>query len=660
MPIFRFTGFQTGTPVDLSATQNTSSDTGSVSTWAEGATTPITLSLGASRISGTAPFGAVFTATANSPAARVVLPYHDIESVWSFDDPGQFTSLDNNPLWGADKNIAYGPRATHVFAGANTYMVTCTSHDGENPAKSENITIEVADPNDVFAGADTAVVSVNSDFAGKPLNAAEFTTVSSALSHLSGRTNARLLLRAGETFSGGISITENGGGGRKLQIGRFGSGDRPILDCANGDTGIDINTASSNYDEIAVFGLRVIGNFDPTVNSWPNAPRGSGIDLDGVGRATHKTIVDCRFENCGNYGIRCSGGSGSPQINLYIADTRVDGWNNYGMHCGDAGVVGLSGVSLKQPTGTRNGNGKFVSPYYADHGPTRFSRPDGVFVLSNCDFCSMNSWSHDAGRTYQPCLRWNSGFAGSDQEIVLDRYRFEGGPFRLYNETATPSIKTPVWAVADRVFGICSDHPGTALQVELGGTTVRNTVVVLPNSAPGWGTGTRTMFGDNGGGNTAAGWNTRRAEVYSSAIVDLRTDDQASSRGDFEAGNSDDRDFDVPGFTQISPNFFGNNILHAPNMNTGGETGDAPLNEAGRWTPQTDGERWENEAVDTSRAPGTSATASFEPLTGSTAIGGATGKVSILDMSGDLRSDVLDGLSRGAASEGPYEPNLEF
>src|SRR6056297_1466992 len=100
MPIFRFRGFATGTPVDLSVTQGANSDSGAVPTWGQAAATPITVSLGATRLSGTAPFGAIFTATTASPAARVVHPYHDIETVWVFDDPGNFTALGNSPIWG--------------------------------------------------------------------------------------------------------------------------------------------------------------------------------------------------------------------------------------------------------------------------------------------------------------------------------------------------------------------------------------------------------------------------------------------------------------------------------------------------------------------------------------------------------------------------------
>jgi hypothetical protein len=195
MPVFKFRGFAAGDLVDLSVTQGARSESATVASWAEQQATPITAALSVSRTSGTAPMGNLFSVEASSPAARVVVPFHDIESVWSFDDPGGFTALGNNPTWGADRNLAYGPRATHVHSTPDTYTVTCTCHDGENPARSEMITLTVNDPDTVFAGADTAVVSQAGDFSGKPTGAAEFTSIPAARAHLAGKTNARLLLR---------------------------------------------------------------------------------------------------------------------------------------------------------------------------------------------------------------------------------------------------------------------------------------------------------------------------------------------------------------------------------------------------------------------------------------------------------------------------------
>jgi len=664
MPVFKFRGFATGETVDLSVTQGASAGSASVPAWGQGAATPITVALSATRLSGTAPMGNLFFAETASPAARVVHPYHDIESVWSFDDPGNFIALGNAPVWGTDRNLAYGPRATHVHSSPGQYVVTCTSHDGENAPRSETIAVTVNNPDTVFAGTDTAVVSQAGNFAGKPSGAAEFTSVAAAISHLAGRANARLLLRAGESFGGGVSISQTGGSGRRLYVGAFGAGAKPILNLGASQDGVRIATGASNFVEVIVEGLDIRGVYDPTATSQPTNVTSLGIDFRNCGLATHKTVWNCEISGV-NMGVRLDGTNSfvTYQKNFYMGNTQIIGWLDYGVFSGDAGNWGLSGCTIQQPRGTVNSNGKASAPFYPDHNPLRISRAWDTVVISNNDWTSFNDWSaNNDSRNMQPILRWNTGNGGADPELVLDRFRGEGAMLRLYNAVANdtgggpPSTKNPAWIVADRIFHIGTAHPQNLLEAPLGGTTIRNAVIVSPNCAPGWGTGMRRFFSDGGSGAFGAGNNSRRSEVYSSAFIDLRSDDNARSRNMITLN----RPFDAGGFTNISPNFFGNILFHAPNMVDGAPANDrSPLEGAARWEPVYDGERWRTEPVDTTRAYGGEVTASFAPLTGSTAIGTASGKVSLLDFDGNLRSEVLAGLARSTPSIGPYEPALE-
>jgi hypothetical protein len=664
MPVFKFRGFATGETVDLSATQGTSSDSAMVASWAQAQSTPITATLSASRTSGTAPMGNIFYAETNSPAARVEIPYHDIENVWSFDDPGNFDALGNSPLWGSDRDIAYGPRATHVHSSPDTYAVTCTSHDGENPARTEVIDITVNDPNTVFAGADTAVVSQSGDFSSAPLNAAQFTSVAAARSHLSGRARARLLLRAGESF-GAIDISESGGSGRKYYVGRFGPGNRPILNIGTSGNGVSFNTGgggSSNFDELIVDGLDIRGTYDATTATGGSMTTADAINFSNSGRNTHKTVWNCRISGIGK-GIRLEGtvAFSQAQRNFYMGNTRIENWMDYGVFTGDGGDWGLSGCTIQQPTGTINGQGKPGG--YADHGPFRISRAYGVVVLTNNDWSSFNDWSGNSGnRVFQPILRWNTGNGEANPELVIDRFRGEGGPFRLYNAVQNdtgggpPSTRNPAWIVADRVHHVLSDHPGNSPNIPLGGTTLRNCVFVVPNNRAGWSIGFRRFIDTGGTGPNGSGNTGRRQEVYSCAFIDLRTDALSGNR----TLSNTNRPYDLGGIGAFSNRFLGNNIEHTPRMNDGGAPSDqGPLSTAARYDVLYDGERWQGGALDTSRAYSDEVTASFRPEAGSSAIGGAAGKVSLLDMDGNLRSAVLAGLSRSIASAGPFEPALE-
>ncbi len=670
MPGIKFQGFSTGSAVEIAAVQGAQSANGSVATWAEtgGGSSNMTLSISANRISGVAPMGALFSADATSTETRVESPYHDIEGLWSYGDPGNFTSLGDSPLWGTDWNVGYGPRGTHVFSEPGTYTVSHTAYDGTG-SRSDTMQITVEDPDVVFVGTDTAVVSSSGNFAGAPSGASEFTTLAAALSHLSGRQNQRLLIRYDETHTDAIEFDERSGSGRRVFVGRFGHGSsttRPLLDMS-GSQNDAISVIGDTFDEITICDLRIQGGYDPTATSQPSNPDGSGINFTGPADDkcydAHKTVWNVDIENIGNMGIDCDGRSGDnkPNRRLYLGNTRIIGWYNYGILSGDGGEFGFSGVTIQQPTGTVNGQGKGGPVYWPDHGPFRLSRPNGMMVMSNCEFTSFNDWSAgSSSQTFQDIFRWNSGGSSSNgtvtnnQELVIDRFRGEGGTFQVYNATGGGQGVTDNWVVVDRWHFIHADLSKHTVNMPMGGCTVRNGVAVIPNVPPGGSTGIQRMFSDNQS-NYYAGAQTRRAEFYSNALIDLRSDANARSRN----GDPDSKSYTVGGYQNHGNAYFGNNLLHAPNMVTGGEAGHAPLADTPQWNVLYDGERWEEGAVDTSRAYGNAPTASFVPEPGSPAIGGASGKVSILDFHGNLREDVLASLSRSNPSEGPYEPLLE-
>lgn len=659
MPRFKFEGFTTGTLVSLSAQQGAENANASVGTWGEtGGTSPITLALSATRTTGVAPFGALYSATATSPETRVVSPFHDIEGVWDYNEPGNFSALDNSPLWGTDWNRGYGPRGVHVHTMPGSFQVAHTAYDGAS-SRTETIPVTVEDPDVVFAGADTAVVSALGDFAGAPAGASQFTSLSAAISHVEGRVNGRLLLNANETFASGIVVNKDG----RTFIGRYGHAtddDRPTIDgSASTTSGVTVRGAGAT--EVTIDSLHIIGSYDPTATSQPANPSGSGINFSSGPKPNdaHKTVWNCRIENVGNMGIDCDGtDTSTPNRRLYVGNTRIIGWYNYGILGGDGGEWGFAGCVFKQPTGTVNGATKSGPQWWPDHGPFRLSRPNGMTVVSNCDFTSFNDWSAGANsQSMQDVFRWNAG-THADQELVMDRFRAEGGAFNIFNATGGGPGVTDNFVVIDRFHFVHADISKYCLTSPMGGVTWRNGIGVWPNVPTGTSTGGRVMFSDDtDGAPVVAGAQARRSELYSCALIDLRNDQNASTRGP----GSNDRPYNPGGYTNAlaGNSYFANNLQHAPNMNTGGELGHAPLDATTQWSVWYDGERWEGGPVDTSRAYGDAPTASFRPQPGSVAIGGATGKVSLLDFDGNLRADVLAGLSRSAPSVGPYEPDLE-
>ncbi len=654
MPAFKFLGFQAGAAVALSINQGALSDSASVLSWAQNSS--LTVSLDATRLTGTAPMGVMFSATATSDDPRVESPFHDVEGIWRFDDPGDFTALTNNPIWGTDRNVAYGPEATHVFDTPGTYEVSYQATDGGSVI-TETITITVEDPDIVFAG-DTAVVSQVGDFTGAPSGASQFTSISAAESHLSGRTNMRLLLRAGETFTSGVAFNETAGSNRRLLVGRFGSGSNPLISTSG--TGISIDGTQTNFKEAIVDSVDILGPYDPADPYNSSIATGDGISFPGGGGSitdAHKTIWGCDIRNIGNISINMDGSSTTPAKYLYVGNCAMIGCWNYHLLCGDGGWIGLSGCTIQQPTGTINGSqtgsGVKFTLATALHNGIRLSRPDGPLVVSNCDMNSMSNWSASStSRSYQPVVRWNTNQA--DQKLVIDRLRAEGGKLGITNGTSNTEVNDN-WVVVDRYVFINAPHAETSLNSPMGGVTFRNCVAVVPDTVPGTSTGNRSQFSDATDFALGPGAQTRRSECYSVALIDLRRDAYAGNR----TLSNTNRNFDAGGYDNITNSFFGNNILFAPNMTSGGNTAQAPLDTTVQWVTNIDGERWENEPLDTTRDYGDEVTALFMPQTGSSAIGGATGKVSLIDFNGNLRSDVLAGLTRSTPSEGPFEPSEE-
>ena len=82
------------------------------------------LKITANRRSGIAPAGIYFEAEATG--FDVDNPYADLRYRWSFGDPGSYSRLDGADLpWSNDRDLAYGPHCSHVFAAPGRYRVRC-------------------------------------------------------------------------------------------------------------------------------------------------------------------------------------------------------------------------------------------------------------------------------------------------------------------------------------------------------------------------------------------------------------------------------------------------------------------------------------------------------------------------------------------------------
>jgi hypothetical protein len=185
--------------------------------------------LGASRITGVAPLGVHFDASATTSDAATY-PFHEVDFYWTFDDPtaGTWTYT------GKSKNADIGPIVAHVFETPGTYTVTLACRDSGGASATETQDITVTDPDTVFSGTNTICVNKvgDSDFTGKPTGASEVNQNTWATIVGYCAAGKRVLLKRGSTWTAASTTCylDNTGPGILGAYPIGGAGAKPIID----------------------------------------------------------------------------------------------------------------------------------------------------------------------------------------------------------------------------------------------------------------------------------------------------------------------------------------------------------------------------------------------------------------------------------------------
>jgi hypothetical protein len=194
-----------------------------------------TVRLEASRLSGPAPLAVLFDATATSHSDSNIDTFRQLGYYFDFDDVGS----GNWATSGLSKNTETGgPLAAHVFDNPGNYRVAVRARDAAGLWSDAWINITVTDPNTVFSGSNTVVISRGSNFSGAPAGAQQ---IANASSWPTFRSNTRYLLKAGDDFSslGQMFLRDVS----DFQITSFGSGAKPRV--ANVSITMDYNNAAN-------------------------------------------------------------------------------------------------------------------------------------------------------------------------------------------------------------------------------------------------------------------------------------------------------------------------------------------------------------------------------------------------------------------------------
>ncbi len=208
--------------------------------------------LEATRLSGPAPLAVQFDATGTTSSLAGQHPFHQVRYSFNFgDERGQTWAISGLP-----KNVQTGgPVAAHVFDQPGVYQVRVRATDLAGGYSERSVSVEVLDPNAVYAGAGTTCVSAASNFSDCPAGASRVTTLPNSAA-FNGR---RVLLRRGETF-GSIEIAH---GSQNVQVGAFGTGAKPRV--ANILVGAIGPSSSAFPRDITFMDLNILQRFEQFV-----------------------------------------------------------------------------------------------------------------------------------------------------------------------------------------------------------------------------------------------------------------------------------------------------------------------------------------------------------------------------------------------------------
>lgn len=685
----------TGGSGDLSGSGGTEGSDGSEGPILPPPPSRATLKISATRTTGPAPMGFFFSAKATG--FDVEDHYHDVEYKWSFDDPGHYTRQDRDTImhdrvydvdgkryivrgpvvyladgerrhagravlaagegWrpdfgsrrtylGPDRNIAHGPHAAHVFETPGAYTVTCEARKRGHAPVVQKMTVTVLDPDEVFAGKNTYVVSADGDFSGAPAGARTYRSWKDAISAANsgaGGTSRRILFKRGQRHS---KNRDNPNGYHdRLHIGAFGSGRPPVIR-SNGFL------TRRNGCEFSIWGLDIEpSNYDPA-DPWGTSHGGTAC-IEKLNDC-YVTVWDCKLAKMKN-GILL----GANNVhNLIVGNTYVTDWQYYGFFANFyAGEIGFCGFFVRQNVGAVLGTGKNETspPFYVDHGPLRFSALGGPIALNLCDARSIGTWG--APNTFfQPNYRIgrSMSYSGPEfEEAIMDRCTgLFGGMYGTGN--ADSNWAKPRRFIWDKCYMIEQNEGSTVMKPSVHGTVVRNSVAIIANVKPAT-PGNRPMVWaarnppEKGASDMAAMADFGTA-IYCNTMIDQRSD--TPMRWELDLMTKGGK---AGGGTLLPAKFvhIGNNVIHSANRDDRTTSGDDDLDTTEVWKDDYPGVRFERGSLQGAYALPRGAIALYFPKKGAAPasrkhsnVGNGQGApIAVRDFWGNLRGTET---SRGA------------
>lgn len=473
------------TPNSVSAETNTSGSSGNTG----GATASISL-IRRSTLH-VVPEGLVFGVdlqgfdTSGPGAGKIYDPrFHDLYYLWKFDDAYMFSAPDHLVAAHRNANIAYGPWVSHVFRTAGTYNVSCLIIEpSSGKSATANLSVVIGNPDALFSGAHTIFMSPSGSFSNAPAGSVQVTSASVSdvlINNILGQdiVPKRLVLNRGENYTcAGVGFMGLGEAIRIPTLHIIAAGDagsRPEVACTGGLGWNDIATSGTGSDKDWIIqGINWNGTFDSTTgtgadpdmfSTWANPPNLLLFDqcnADGFGyilnndsivsqNVQHRVTVinDCIFKDFRDLVI----GEGDKTAHAILGS-----------------YIGSDANALVDST--PNGG-----------SPVRFGGNDRLNIIHSSEFFCRQGWSgHGNYIATQPNVRLNSeGFEGARANVQASS--FEGGFSVLSMTRAESSTAAAGNFLIEKNYLVGGYQTPEILSLHFGGATVRNNVMVMPDS----------------------------------------------------------------------------------------------------------------------------------------------------------------------------------
>lgn len=656
---FRFSGFEDSAKVTLSASQQGATQTASVEGWKDVPEVSFDVKRSVLQIY---PETIMFSAQvknfyAKGPEDGLTFDdrFHAIDYKW------RVTRADGTPYTPTydvakqllpsqrDASVGFGPSFAHTFREAGQYKVLIQAKQpGPNP-DDPFIDVEyehdiiVRDHSEVYvANSQTLHIDPDGIHAGVPLATRKFTSFRAAMLDIRDGNYPypqRIQLAAGKRFEEDWVDFDVFGSNRvsSIMICSDGASDEKPVISFRGATAfghymnLETWVKHDGVADLSIHGVRFEGGWDSTTETG-NAQSLFWQGGEGANCPDYFQLFDCEMSG---FAINLRTHPDWPLT--FVSDCLITNWQDYGVFS-TYDTMAIIGTRIMQDVNALSGGNKTATDVTAvstakrwnQHGPIRLSGGT-YFIMDGCDLFSRNGWFINIPNyhTQQPCLRWNqAGYPNAQGNI--QRTTMEGG-YTIIDATRTNFGEEgiPHNLLIDRCLMIGSHMTSAPLEMDSGGTTCRNTLMILPNLPSIAGLFLSNAFirfknAELNAENTA----TQNA-FYNNTFVNLRND---AHGGDLELMNNRDL------FTNVIEQ---DNVFHQPNQTDQPVLYDR-LSTDPVLIPREDGYISDIFPVrQTQYASPHDMVALYHPISGSNVLGTITGHdpLTLRDFEGDLRPD---------------------